>query len=205
MAEQQAHSIVIDRCSAVMSEAGEEPVAKVIYMNRIEQFTARVKNAFKLEEPTQAKDVEDATPTTKLSDEDDPDDVAVVDRAINGNAALERPKNGKIMSVFLILNTMIGSGVIAIPYVFMSTGIVVGVFTLIITAILTWIGIIVLIDVGIDQNVFDYTDLAKKAFGQFGVWNVNIWIFIGNIGGKLAMITLCLDVYLLILLSILQL
>lgn len=54
------------------------------------------------------KDVETSNTASANLKPRDPDDIAVVDRAINGNAALIRPKNGKIKTVCLILNTMIG-------------------------------------------------------------------------------------------------
>lgn len=76
----------------------------------------------------------------------------------------------------------------------MSTGVVVGVGMLVVCAFITWVGIFVLLDVGIDQNIFDYTDLAERAFGQFGVYNVNIWIALANLGGNkiLLLLKICI-------------
>jgi hypothetical protein len=94
--------------------------------------------------------------------------------------------NGPIMTIFLLLNTMIGSGILNQPQVFATAGVVSSVIMLIITAVFTWLGIAALVDTGIEFKKFDFSELSLYAFGRKGEVLVDVCIAIGNFGALLS-------------------
>ena len=94
--------------------------------------------------------------------------------------------NSSIMTVFLLLNTMIGSGILNQPAVFQTAGVVSATIMLVVTACFTWLGLVALIDTGVKYGKFDYSELSLFAFGKHGETLVDICIAIGNFGALLS-------------------
>ena len=103
----------------------------------------------------------------------------------------EKPRNNsEFITVFLILNTMIGSGIMNQPQVFMLAGIVGALLILLVSSFFTWMGLVALIDCGIRHGIDDYSTLAHKAFGVVGEKIMDILIIINNFGSLLSYVTI---------------
>jgi amino acid permease len=79
------------------------------------------------------------------------------------------PRNNSIArSIFLMLNTMIGSGILNQPQVFMKAGFVEALLMLTISAVFIWVGLVALVECGSAHAKYDFSELGKFAFGTFG-------------------------------------
>jgi amino acid permease len=96
--------------------------------------------------------------------------------------------NSSILTVFLLLNTMIGSGILNQPQVFLDAGVIPSTIMLAVTAFFTWLGLVALIDVGAQFEKFDFSELSHFAFGKWGEVLVDISIATGNFGSLLSYI-----------------
>jgi hypothetical protein len=114
---------------------------------------------------------------------DDTDDNKVVDEKCFSPL---HTSNSPVMTIFLLLNTMIGSGILNQPQVFASAGIVTSIVMLLFTALFTWLGIVALVDTGVEFKKFDFSELSLHAFGRWGEVLVDISIAIGNFGALLS-------------------
>jgi len=98
------------------------------------------------------------------------------------------PTNSASLTTFLLLNTMIGSGILNQPYVFMQSGILGGLLGFALASIATWTGLLCLTAAGIHENVLEYSGLANKAFDKKGDKLVDISIIIMTFGSQLGYI-----------------
>lgn len=94
--------------------------------------------------------------------------------------------NSRVLTIFLILNSMIGSGILNQPYVFKSSGVVAAFVMFVVASIFIWIGIVALIDCGIKTGQTDYSQLALRVFGKYGEMLVDVSIVIGNFGALMS-------------------
>ena len=97
----------------------------------------------------------------------------------------ETPINPAWLTTFLLVNTMIGSGILNQPYVFMESGLLGGILGFILASVMTWLGLIILCEAGVKANIFDYAELAKHAFGKKGETIVDYSIIIMAFGSML--------------------
>jgi sodium-coupled neutral amino acid transporter 11 len=123
------------------------------------------------------KDDDDAMPAD--------DDYHEVDA--NGKP-IKLANNTPALTVFLLVNTMIGSGVLNQPYVFKDAGVLGAAFGFIVATYATWLSLKVITDVGIQANVLEYSGLARKAFNNRGSLINDISIVIGSFGALLGYI-----------------
>jgi amino acid permease len=93
--------------------------------------------------------------------------------------------NSSKISALLLLNSMIGSGILSQPYVFMKSGILGGLFCFVVTSLFTWSGVMLLTLTGIHYNILEYSGLAKKAFGIHGQNLLDFGIAISAFGCQL--------------------
>jgi len=98
------------------------------------------------------------------------------------------PTNSAILTTFLLLNTMIGSGILNQPYVFMQSGIFGALLGFLITTIATWTALLCLTEAGLQENISDYSALAFRAFQRRGELSVDISIIIMTLGSQLGYI-----------------
>eukprot|EP00597_Dinobryon_sp_UTEXLB2267_P006404 CAMPEP_0170081818 /NCGR_PEP_ID=MMETSP0019_2-20121128/17587_1 /TAXON_ID=98059 /ORGANISM="Dinobryon sp., Strain UTEXLB2267" /LENGTH=453 /DNA_ID=CAMNT_0010296431 /DNA_START=97 /DNA_END=1459 /DNA_ORIENTATION=- len=98
------------------------------------------------------------------------------------------PTNGPHLTTFLLLNTMIGSGILNQPYVFSQSGIAGGLFGFLVAGIGTWFGLVCLTAAGLHVNILEYSGLANFAFKQHGERIVDISIIIVTFGAQLGYI-----------------
>lgn len=78
------------------------------------------------------------------------------------------PQNNPTLTIFLMLNTMIGSGILNQPYVFKASGIIGAFLLYFIATLMTWIGLMTITIAGIKVEIYDYGNLTKYALGRFG-------------------------------------
>ena len=87
---------------------------------------------------------------------------------IHDPESIHRKRVGPKLTAFLLLNAMIGAGILNVPYTFQQSGVVLGVCIFLFFGLLTWISLIALIHTGIVTNTWDYGELAQKACGKKG-------------------------------------
>jgi amino acid permease len=95
------------------------------------------------------------------------------------------PKNSKLLTVFLLVNAMIGSGILNQPYVFMKSGIIGGLLGYFIGVLGTWAGLIILTAAGVKCHIYDFSELAHQVYGKFGDALVDFSITISSFGCQL--------------------
>lgn len=78
------------------------------------------------------------------------------------------PNNSQRLTIFLLVNSMIGSGILNQPYVFMKSGVVGALIGFTIATLGTWSGLFLLTEAGIISNNFDFAGLARDALGSEG-------------------------------------
>lgn len=93
------------------------------------------------------------------------------------------PVNGPVEIYFLLLNSMVGSGVLAQPYCFSNSGIALTIMLYFIIGYITWLGNDLIIISGEKSRIYDYAQLAEFYMGSWGTYVVDISILFGNYGG----------------------
>lgn len=104
------------------------------------------------------------------------------DQGKRASEALTHGINGPIATFFLLLNSMIGSGIFVQPYVFKEVGIFLApvIYCVVGTAIFT--GVDLLMRSADKYQIFDYSKLATTVMGPLGQQFVDTIIVIGNFG-----------------------
>jgi sodium-coupled neutral amino acid transporter 11 len=101
----------------------------------------------------------------------------------------KRPEdNSEILSIFLVLNTMIGSGILNQPQVFMKAGIVGALIMLCVSTLFIWLGLVTLVDCGCAHSKFDFSELGRHAFGKSGEYVVDASIVVTTFGALMSYI-----------------
>ena len=98
------------------------------------------------------------------------------------------PTNSAYLTTFLLVNTMIGSGILNQPFVFKASGIIGGLIGFIIATAAVWTGLLCLTEAGIHVNTLEYSSLAKRAFPKTGEMVVDISIIVFTFGAQLGYI-----------------
>lgn len=97
--------------------------------------------------------------------------------------------NPPLTTILLLLNSMIGSGILVQPYVFKETGIIATIIEYLVIGYMTFLGVDLLIRAAERADVFDYSRLASKALGEeFGGCVLDFSITINNAGALLSYI-----------------
>ena len=124
--------------AVTLSDKHSAETPSISFYDRTQEFFQWMFTGSPSAAPTSAaevdKDVEAVVEEKRLME--------IVAIPINNNPDLKRPKNNLVFTIFLILNTMIGSGVFAMPFVFRSCGVVTATFMILITTILTCVGMV---------------------------------------------------------------
>ncbi|KAJ1396426.1 transmembrane amino acid transporter protein-domain-containing protein, partial [Ochromonadaceae sp. CCMP2298] len=98
------------------------------------------------------------------------------------------PTNSAPLTCFLLLNTMIGSGILNQPYVFAQSGIIGGLIGFAVATVATWTGLLCLTAAGLHENVLEYSGLAHRAFDRTGELLIDISIIVLTVGSQLGYI-----------------
>jgi solute carrier family 38 (sodium-coupled neutral amino acid transporter), member 11 len=102
--------------------------------------------------------------------------------------AMQPPQNTFWLTIFLLVNGAIGSGILNQPYCFYSSGIGGGIIGFVIASVFTWTGLNLLTIAGETCNVLHYSQLATAAYGYFGGKTVDVAIVISALGAQLSYI-----------------
>ena len=103
------------------------------------------------------------------------------------SAAPAGPSKSKPVSASInFLNTIVGAGIIGIPYAISRTGFVFGVFSLLLTAGLTAKTVKTIVRLSIVTNTDTYASLCRYSLGSSGVKLVNIFTFLLAAGAMIA-------------------
>ena len=94
--------------------------------------------------------------------------------------------NTGIMSSYLILNSMVGSGIFNQPYVFSRSGVGYGIILTSVTALFVWLGMVALIEAGVHTSTYDFSSLGYVCFGRLGANAVNLSIIVIGIGSVMS-------------------
>lgn len=113
-----------------------------------------------------------------------------------GHAKADRIHNSFWTSVIILLNSMIGSGILLQAYVFKTAGIGVALFLYVLFGTLTVFSVEVLMHTAHVVKVYDYADIAAEAFGTCGKILVDVSVVLMTGGALLS--------YILIIGSLLQ-
>jgi solute carrier family 38 (sodium-coupled neutral amino acid transporter), member 11 len=98
--------------------------------------------------------------------------------------------NSKHRTIFLMLNTMIGSGILNQPQVFAHSGIFGAFILFILCGYFIWLGCVIILDVGLRLKVDSFQELMEKRFGKAGKVFLDLLIIIGNIGALMSYLTI---------------
>lgn len=118
---------------------------------------------------------------------DDTEDTASR-RSFSSSFHALNPSNSAKLTIFLLINTMIGSGILNQPYVFYDSGIIGGLLGFTLASIATWSGLLCLTEAGIKEDVLEYSGLAYRAFQKNGETLVDVSIIILAFGAQLGYI-----------------
>ncbi|XP_048753789.1 putative sodium-coupled neutral amino acid transporter 11 isoform X2 [Ostrea edulis] len=113
--------------------------------------------------PSQASEMSYTSDTKQLVELERKDDV------LRGNIP---------MTSFNFINSIIGSGIIGVPYALKQAGFVMGIFLLIITALLNDRSIILLVEAGKLSNTDSYQDMIMVACGRPGFYLLTLLQFL---------------------------
>lgn len=92
-----------------------------------------------------------------------------------------------------LVNAIIGAGIVGIPFAFKETGLVAGVFLVILCAILTEKSLRLLIETAKHVGVPSYEMLFESAYGSFGFYFISINMLIMAYGGCLSYLMIIKD------------
>eukprot|EP00742_Colponemidia_sp_Colp-10_P001426 GILJ01001534.1.p1 GENE.GILJ01001534.1~~GILJ01001534.1.p1 ORF type:complete len:452 (-),score=47.63 GILJ01001534.1:151-1506(-) len=90
--------------------------------------------------------------------------------------------------------SMMGAGIISLPYSLRCAGYLVGCGSLVLVAALTLLSLFVLIHVCRETGSVGYEDLARRLLGRWGVWTVQTCLVMCLFGGVLIYIIVCTNI-----------
>ena len=103
---------------------------------------------------------------------------------------IELAKNSPTLSTFLLVNTMVGSGILNQPYVLANSGVLGALMGFFVASIAMWYALVLLTESGIHVKIPDYSSLARRAFGNRGEQVIDISIILSGFGAILSYILL---------------
>lgn len=85
-------------------------------------------------------------------------------------------------TTFNFVNSIVGAGLIGLPYAVRECGFYLGIFMLIAVTQLTYISVVTLITCGIENKKYGYETLVKHLFGSYGYLFVIISMMLAAFG-----------------------
>jgi amino acid permease len=86
---------------------------------------------------------------------------------VNVEVKKESKRNaGVLLSIFNLANGSIGAGILAFPYCFYQTGLSLGIFSTLLFAVLSGIGLVILSNFAMENESETYQGLIKTKFGN---------------------------------------
>lgn len=99
-------------------------------------------------------------------------------------------KNSREATIILLLNSMIGSGILVQAYVFSQAGIVITIIEYGCVGTMTYVGVDLLIRCADQTQIFEYSELCAAAFPNIGEVVLDVSIVTGNLGALLSYIVI---------------
>lgn len=93
-----------------------------------------------------------------------------------------------MLTLYLLLNAMIGSGILAQAYVFSKAGVINTIVEYVLIGYLTYTGVEMLILSADKINVITYPDLCEKSLGSYGKYLIEYAILFSNAGALMSYI-----------------
>lgn len=130
-------------------------------------------------------ELKDSPKTAPGSDDDGFDRPTAL--SVTGLAS-NHPVNSPALTTFLLLNAMIGSGILNQPYVFYQSGILGGFIGFAAASLATWTGLLLMTEAGIKAGVLEYSGLARYAYQEHGERTIDVAIIVFTFGSQLGYI-----------------
>ncbi|KAA0160374.1 hypothetical protein FNF31_04391 [Cafeteria roenbergensis] len=90
-------------------------------------------------------------------------------QAVSPKGDTDASKGGVARASFNFINSIIGAGVISLPFAFREAGFVAGVILLFVMAALTYYSVTLLVNLGVAARVLNYEMLARSGTGPLRV------------------------------------
>lgn len=132
------------------------------------------------------------TVLTSPSSPSSPLAVTVEDHGVAGGGDITRDKSSKaaksgtVPAIFNFVNSIIGAGIIGLPFALREAGFVGGVLLILLIAICTNYSVQLIVRRGVEVDKHNYEELAAHNLGRFGYQSVAIFMFIFAYGAMLA-------------------
>jgi len=91
-------------------------------------------------------------------------------------------ESSRLKVTFNYVNTIVGAGIVGLPYAMKEAGIVLGVMLMILMVCLSKYSVVLLVKTGVVENVRNYEELMERLFGFYGYMSVMILIFLFDFG-----------------------
>ena len=122
------------------------------------------------------------------------DDVGHDDSRLAAGLEEKRGQSSIVRVTFNFVNAMVGSGILAIPYAFLHSGLALGMAICVVICVLADYTVRLLVRVGIREGVKNYEELMDKLFGLPGYAAVLLALFLYDFGAMLAYLIILGDV-----------
>lgn len=105
----------------------------------------------------------------------------------NESASSDLSGNSSVLTAsFNFINSIVGAGIIGIPYAIQRCGFVSGVIMLAYVAYLVYQSVTMLIDCGVKANKLDFEELAEHLLGRSGYYAALVFMFLFAYGAQVA-------------------
>ena len=108
------------------------------------------------------------------------------DGVINQNNPNSSASSSVLTASFNFINSIVGAGIIGIPYAIQQCGFVSGVIMLAGVACLVYHSVTMLIDCGINAGKLDFEELAEHLLGRKGYYSALVFMFLFAYGAQVA-------------------
>lgn len=88
----------------------------------------------------------------------------------------------KVEVAFNLVNATVGAGIIGLPFAIYNAGLVFGLVASIFVALISQLGLYMLISAGHRVHIYKYADLVEYLLGRPGFWFLNTTLLVQSIG-----------------------
>jgi len=92
------------------------------------------------------------------------------------------------------INTVVGAGIVGLPYAMKEAGFVFGIFLMILMVFLSHYSVTLMVRTGVEEKVRNYEELMEKLFGFRGYMTVMVLIFLFDFGACVTFLIILGDV-----------
>ncbi len=102
-------------------------------------------------------------------------------------------KSSRLGMAANMINSIIGAGILGLPYALNATGFGAGIILFVLCAAMSVLGYIYLVEAGIKRNILNYDTLFKDLYGNLGLYHYSFILCLCTIGISTAYILLVGD------------